>query len=89
MKPAILEDHVEQATLGWLAGLGWEVPHGPDISPPDGKTPGTERDSYREVALQHRLRDAVRRLNPHIPTCAQDEACRSNTRSTERPAATG
>lgn len=72
----VTEDHVEQATLEWLAALGWEVGHGPDVSPPDAKTPGTERDTYREVALRHRLRDAIRRLNPHIPPGAQDEACR-------------
>ena len=40
------------------------------------RTPGTERDTYRETALKHRLRDAIRRLNPHIPASAQDEACR-------------
>jgi type I restriction enzyme R subunit len=73
---SITEDHVEQATLEWLAALGWEVGHGPDVSPPDAKTPGTERDTYREVALKHRLRDAIRRLNPYIPASAQDEACR-------------
>jgi type I restriction enzyme, R subunit len=73
----VTEDHVEQATLEWLSALGWEVGHGPDVSPPDAKTPGTERDSYREVALKHRLRDAIRRLNPHIPAGAQDEACRT------------
>ncbi len=72
----VTEDHVEQATLEWLAAMGWEVGHGPDVSPPDAKTPGTERDTYREVALRHRLRDAIRRLNPHIPAGAQDEACR-------------
>jgi len=73
---SITEDHVEQATLEWLAALGWEVGHGPEVSPPDAKTPGTERDTYREVALRHRLRDAIRRLNPNIPAGAQDEACR-------------
>jgi len=72
----VTEDHVEQATLEWLSALGWEVGHGPDVSPPDAKTPGTERDTYREVALRHRLRDAIRQLNPHIPAGAQDEACR-------------
>lgn len=76
MASAVLEDHVEQACLAWLSRLGWEVGHGPDVSPPDAKTPGTERDTYREVALRHRLRDAIRRLNPHIPPGAQDEACR-------------
>ena len=70
------EADVEQATLEWLAALGWEVGHGPDGSPPDAKTPGTERDTYRETVLKHRLRDAIRRLNPHIPAGAQDEACR-------------
>ncbi|MCE2659708.1 MAG: type I restriction endonuclease subunit R [Rubrivivax sp.] len=76
MKPAILEDHVEQACLAWLANLGWEVGHSADVSPPDAKTPGTERDTYREVVLKHRLSDAIARLNPHIPAGAQDEACR-------------
>lgn len=70
------EADVENAMMDWLAALGWEVGHGPDVSPPDSKTPGTERDSYREAALKHRLRDAIRRLNPHIPAGAQDEACR-------------
>lgn len=76
MQGGVSEDHVEQATLGWLAALGWEIGHGPNISPPDARTPGTERDTYREVALKHRLRDAIRRLNPHIPAGAQDEAWR-------------
>ena len=76
MTSGVTEDHVEQATLEWLAALGWEVGHGPDGSPPDAKTPGTERDTYRETALKHRLQGAIRRLNPHIPAGAQDEACR-------------
>jgi type I restriction enzyme, R subunit len=75
-KAAVREDHVEQATLEWLAALGWAVGHGPDVSPPDAKTPGTERDTYREVALRHRLRYAIGRLNQHIPAGAQDEAAR-------------
>ena len=76
MTSGVTEDHVEQATLEWLAALGWEVGHGPDGSPPDAKTPGTERDTYRETALKHRLQGAIRRLNPHIPAGARDEACR-------------
>jgi hypothetical protein len=73
---AVNEDAVERAALSWLAGLGWETVHGPDISPPDAKTAGTERDTYREVVLKHRLRDAIQRLNPHIPPGARDEAAR-------------
>ena len=57
MKAAINEDAVEQALLEWLAGLGWATAHGPDISPPDAKTPGTERANYREDhgAETHRM----------------------------------
>jgi type I restriction enzyme R subunit len=72
----ISEDAVEQAMLEWLAGLGWNTAHGPDISPPDAKTPGTERACYRDVVLASRLRDAIARLNPHIPSGARDDALR-------------
>lgn len=72
----VSEDDVEQAMLQWLAGLGWATAHGPAISPPDSKTPGTERASYREVILSGRLRDAIARLNPHIPPAARDDALR-------------
>ncbi len=62
--------------LRWLEGLGWSTAHGPDISPLDVKTPGTERSSYREVALLNRLREAVARLNRHIPAGAREDAVR-------------
>ncbi|MBE7427060.1 MAG: type I restriction endonuclease subunit R [Ideonella sp.] len=73
---AVSENDVEQAALRWLAGLGWATAHGPDISPPDAKTPGTERASYRDVVLAQRLRDAIARLNPQVPAGARDDALR-------------
>lgn len=72
----ITEDAVEQAMLEWLAALGWQTAHGPDISPPDAKTLGTERDSYRDVILRHRVATAIAKLNPHIPPVARDDALR-------------
>ncbi|MCZ8294434.1 MAG: type I restriction endonuclease subunit R [Hylemonella sp.] len=72
----LTEDHVEQAALHWLADLGWSIAHGPDISPPDAKTPGTERASYREVILAGHLQAAIARLNPDIPAGARDDALR-------------
>jgi type I restriction enzyme, R subunit len=72
----ISEDAVEQAMLEWMAGLGWSTAHGPDISPPDARTPGTERASYRDVVLARRTHDAIARLNPHIPPGARDDALR-------------
>ncbi len=72
----ISEDDVEQATLEWLAGLGWSTAHGPDISPPDAHTAGTDRATYAEVVLAGRLRDSIARLNPHVPPAARDDALR-------------
>ena len=76
MKSAVTEDAVEQQMLQWLAGLGWSAAHGPDISPPDSKTPGTERVSYRDVVLADRLRAAIARLNPLLPASAREDALR-------------
>ena len=36
----LTEADVERAALGWLAGLGWGVAHGPGIAP---DAPGAER----------------------------------------------
>ena len=76
MTAAVTENAVEQAMLEWLAKLGWAPAYGPDISPPDARTPGTERDRYRDVVLVHRLRDAIARLNPGIPQGAREDALR-------------
>ena len=67
------ESHVEEATLEWLAGLGYVVLHGPDISP-DGPAP--ERVSYDQVSLNVRLREALGRLNPHLPADTLEEVLR-------------
>ena len=44
----IIEDTVEYAALDWYRELGWEIAHGPDISP-GGSTP--ERESFSDVVL--------------------------------------
>ena len=75
------ERHVEDAALSWLAGLGFAVLHGPDISP-DGSTP--ERISYDQVFLTKRLREAIERLNPQLPVETLDEVLRK-VQQTERP----
>ena len=69
----IYESDIEETALGWFANLGYTVLHGPDIAP---DTPDAERSSYNEVILTRRLQDAVARLNPNIPTEAQEEAIR-------------
>ena len=75
--PSFTESEVEAAALEWLEDLGWKVAHGPDIAP---QADGAERADYTEVVLEHRLRDALDRLNPDLPAEALDDACRKITR---------
>ena len=65
------EDQLEQEALGWLAEVGYTHVYGPDIAP-DGGAP--ERADYRQVVLVDRLREAIARLNPAIPTIAREDA---------------
>ena len=67
------EAEVEQATLDWLEGLGWQVAHGPDIAP---DAPNAERHDYGQVVLERRLRGAVAELNPALPASALEDAFR-------------
>ncbi len=78
---AFTESHVEEAALEWLSGLGYAVLHGPDISP-DGAAP--ERVSHDQVLLTERLREALERLNPHLPAETLEEVLRK-VRQTETP----
>ena len=65
------EDQLEQETLGWLVDVGYAHLYGPDIAF-DGATP--ERISYQQVLLPFRVREAIRKLNPDIPTSAREDA---------------
>ena len=67
------ESHVEEAALTWFGELGYAVGHGPHLAPGE---PAAERDSFGEVVLVGRLREAIRRLNPAIPEEAREEALR-------------
>ena len=69
------ESIVEEAALEWFGELGYAVGHGaafaglrrakPSLAPGE---PAAERDSFSEVVLVGRLREAIRRLNPAIPS---------------------
>ena len=73
----INESTAEAAALEWLATVGWQVAHGPNIAP---DTPNAERDDYAQVVLERRLRDALAELNPSLPASALDDAYRKLTR---------
>lgn len=65
------EDQLEQQCLEWFAEGGWELGHGPDLAP-DGIAP--ERSDYRQVLLLADLEAAIRRINPHLPDSAVEQA---------------
>ena len=67
------ESHVEDAALSWLAELGYAVGHGPHLAPGE---PETERDTFADVILVTRLRNAIRSINPQIPDDAREDALR-------------
>ncbi len=58
------ESLVEEAALAWFSELGYALGHGPQMAPGE---PAAERNSFGEVVLVGRLREAIRRLNPAIP----------------------
>src|SRR3569832_38061 len=74
------ESTVEEATLIWLSGLGFAVSHGPDIA---AGQPAAERNdqTYRDVVLEGRLRQALARLNPAPPAAALAAPPRPPTRT--------
>lgn len=75
---SLTESIVEDAALTWFGELGYAVDHGPHMAPGE---PAAERDSFGNVALVGRLRAAIARLNPAVPT----EACEEALRKVMRP----
>ena len=75
MTPAarLAESDVEEHTLAWLRDLGYTTLFGPDIAPGE---PAAERETWQDVILKRRLKDAIQRLNPHIPPSAREDAMR-------------
>ena len=76
MSGKFTESVVEDAALEWFGELGYGVVHGPEIAPGE---PAAERASYEEVILEGRLREALSRLNPNVPSEGIEEAFRKIT----------
>ncbi len=70
---ALNESHVEEAALTWFGELGYAIGHGPHIAPGES---AAERESFGDVVLVGRLREAIHRLNPAMPQEARNEALR-------------
>jgi type I restriction enzyme R subunit len=72
-KQSVVESTVEEATLCWLAELGYTVVHGPDIAPGELFA---ERQNHSEVVLVKRLREGLERINPQMPNDVIQETVR-------------
>jgi type I restriction enzyme R subunit len=67
------ETTVEGAALCWFKELDYSVAHAPHLAP--GEI-ASERKSFGDVVLIGRMRNAITRLNPTIPSDAREEALR-------------
>ena len=67
------EDLLEQAAIEILQELEYSYAFGPDIAY-DGDTP--ERNNYKDVLLEQRVKDALFSINRHLPEEALEEAYR-------------
>jgi len=70
LKP-ITENIIEQSAIEILQALGWKYVNGRDISP-EGVF--CERESFSDIILVKRLREAIARINTNIPLDAQEAA---------------
>ncbi|MGD0951386.1 MAG: type I restriction endonuclease subunit R [Methanotrichaceae archaeon] len=71
MTTKITESDIEKFALEILEKHDYQYIYGPDIAP-DSETP--ERRSFGEVLLLDRLREAVGRINPQVPSEAREDA---------------
>ena len=69
---------VEQPRLSCSSELGWTVVNA--FSETFGPAGTLGRDSMHDVVLTHRLRDALRRLNPQVPDAIREEALAAVTK---------
>ena len=60
----MIEDDLEQIGIDWFKELGWDYECGYDIAP-DSDHP--KRNNYKEVLILENLKEALVKVNPHIP----------------------
>ena len=72
MTAGMSEAEWEQLALDTLGEIGWEPLAGAKIAPGSG-----ERESWDELIIPHRLRDAIARINPKLTMDAVDDAVKT------------
>ncbi len=66
------ESVVEEASLGWFRELGYTTISGPETQPGSSSL----RETHEDVLFPTTVREALARLNPHLPGEALDDALR-------------
>ena len=61
------EKHLEEQCLEWFKEAGWQCRHGDEV----------KRDDAGQALLADELKDALTRINPHIPADGIDDAMRA------------
>jgi type I restriction enzyme R subunit len=74
MSPIPTESDLEELVLEYLSEDGWALIYGPGIAPGELSS---ERNDFRDCVIAGRLRDALFRLNPHLPNDALNEAAKT------------
>ena len=82
--PSFSELVVEQAALEWFDALGYSTLNATEIAPDQ---PNSERQTYADVVLRDRLRNALEMINPDLPASAIEDAIAHITRA-ESPSLT-
>ncbi|MDX9918114.1 MAG: type I restriction endonuclease [Gudongella sp.] len=67
------ESMLEESVIELLQSMGYDYAFGPDISPGGD---WEERKDYKEVILATRVKEALKRINKHLPEEALEEAFR-------------
>jgi len=73
----LTESIIELPSLDWFKDLGCAVLYGGEIAPEE---PSVERENYAEVILARRLKSALARINPSVPSEALEDAFPKLTR---------
>ena len=60
----ITEEQLELLCIDWFVELGYEYKDSHDIAP---ESINPERDDFRKVILEDRLKSSLIRINPDIP----------------------
>ena len=71
MMSFITEEDIENISIEWFKEIGYSFVHGPDLAH-NGKSP--EREDFRKVILIERLRTALKKLNPEVPSATIESA---------------